>query len=384
MVTEGGTSSTCTFTLSPNALTPTMAGGTFPIGILTSTGCSWSVSGLPNWITISGPSSGAGPSTIILVVSANSGPPQSAIISIGGIGLPVNQAGTTGPTCVSSLSSGGQAFSAAGGSGTFTVTAPSGCSWTAASTTFWVTTSNAATGNGAVAFQVQANSGPARIATINVSGIVYTVEQGASSISGYVSAGSMPDLTVAGGWSTGITLVNPSASATQVRINFFDDNGNPLTIPLTFPQTPNTAGTLLASSIDRTINPGAVLQIATTGPTSQTTTSGWVQVLSSGSVNGFSAFRFTAGTLDHHTASTAATLGFTIRDGTGATTYASSITVVAMGSSVFVLPTSYGFTANARGTVEIDAPSAGQISILGIEYNTASGGFSTIPALIKQ
>jgi sugar lactone lactonase YvrE len=414
-VTEGGASSTCTFTLSPNALTPTAAGGTFPIGILTNTGCSWSVSGLPNWINISGASSGAGPSTIILTVAANSGPPQSTILSIGGIGLPINQAGTTGPTCVSAVSSGGQAYSAAGGSGTFTVTAPSTCSWTATSTTYWVTTSNTGTGNGAVVFQVQANSGPARVAAINVSGVVYTVEQGASSISGYVSAGSMPDLTVAGGWSTGITLVNPSASATPIRINFFDDNGNPLTIPLTFPQTPNTAGALLASSIDRTLNPGAVLEIRTTGPASQTTTSGWTQVLSSGSVNGFADFRFTAGTLDHqaliplenrngtqflvpfdntggfavglaitNTASTTATLGFVIRDGTGTSVYSSSITVVPMGSSVFVLPTSYGVTANTLGTVEVDAPTAGQISILGIQYNTATGGFSTIPALIKE
>lgn len=212
-----------------------------------------------------------------------------------------------------------------------------------------------------------------------------------------------------------MTLINPGTAATQLRLSFFDGNGNPLTIPLTFPQSPAGSGPLMASSIDRTLNPGAVLQINTTGPASQATTSGWVQVLASGSLNGFATFRFTAGTLDHqalipfenrgvlqyllpfdntngfadgiaitNTGSTSATVTFTIRNDTGATVYTNSITVVPMGSTTFVLPTSYGFTANARGSVEIDSPTAGQISLLGIQYNTVTGGFSTIPALQKQ
>ena len=414
-VTQAGTSTNCTFTLSPNLLAPTSAGGTFPIGILTNAGCSWTVSGLPNWININGATSGTGPTTILLVVSPNSGPTQSAVISIGGIGLTVNQGGTAVVSCVTALGNGGQAFGGGGGSGSFTVTAPSNCAWTAASTAFWITTASTGTGNGAVVFQVQANTGPARAATINISGISYSVEQGASSITGFTNAGTMPDLTIAGGWSTGITLVNPSTSATQFRLSFFDGNGNPLTIPLTFPQSPAGSGPLMASAIDRTLNPGAVLQINTTGPTSQATTSGWVQVLASGAVNGFATFRFTVGNLDHqalipfenrsvtqyllpfdntngfadgiavtNTGTTSATIAFTIRNDTGASVYSSSITVLPMGSTTFVLPSSYGFTANARGTVELDSPVAGQISILGIQYNTVTGGFSTIPALQKQ
>jgi trimeric autotransporter adhesin len=414
-VNQGGTSTTCTFTLSPNVLAPTAAGGTFPIGILTNSGCSWTVSGLPNWITISGATSGTGPTTILLVVAPNAGPTQSATISIGGIGLTVNQGGTAVVSCVTSLGNGGQAFGAGGGSGSFTVAAPNSCAWTASSTAFWITTSSTGTGNGAVVFQVLANTGPARAATINISGVSYTVEQSASSITGFTSAGSMADLTVAGGWSTGITLVNPGTAATQFRLSFFDSNGNPLTIPLTFPQSPAGPGPLMASSIDRTLNPGAVLQINMTGPQSQTTTSGWVQVLANGSVNGFATFRFTAGSLDHqalipfenrgvseyllpydntngfadgiaitNTGSTSASVGFMIRNDTGATVYSSTITVLPMGSTTFVLPSSYGFTANSRGSIEIDSPSPGQVSILGIQYNTVTGGFSTIPALEKQ
>jgi sugar lactone lactonase YvrE len=410
----GGTA-TCTFTLSPGSLTPTTAGGTFPIGILTGSGCSWSVSGLPNWITVSGPSSGTGPATITLVVAPNSGPAQIAILSIGSIGLTVSQAGTPVVTCVTGLSAGGQAFSTAGGSGSFTVTAPAGCSWSAVSTTFWITSGSTGNGNGVVTYQVQANNGTARVGTLTIAGLPYTVEQGATTLTGFSAAGSMADLTVNGGWSTGITIINPTATSTQFRISFFDGNGNPLSIPLTFPQTPNSSGALLAASIDRTLNPGAVLEIATTGPLSQATVSGWIQVLANGGLNGFATFRYTLGTLDHqalipfenrnalqfllpydntggfadgiaitNTGSSSAAVGFIIRDATGATIYSSSITVAALGSTTFVLPTNYGLTANGRGSVEIDSPAAGQISILGIQYNTATGGFSTIPALVKE
>ena len=252
--------------------------------------------------------------------------------------------------------------------------------------------------------------------TIAVLGVVFTVEQGASSISGYTNAGSMPDLTVAGGWATSITLVNPSAAATLMRLNFFDSNGNPLVLPLTFPQNASAVGPLMASSIDRTLGPGAMLEIGSTGPLSQSTATGWAQLLSSGTANGFAKFRFTVGSLDHqaliplenrggtefvlaydntggfadgiaiaNTASQAVNIGIVIRNDAGTVLYSSTIGLLAMGATSFVLPTNYAFTANGRGTVELDASAPGLISILGIEYRTRTrAALATIPALIKQ
>lgn len=61
---------------------------------------------------------------------------------------------------------------------TFTVTAPVGCSWNATTDVPWISiTSGMGTGNGTVAFTVQANPGPARTGTITVGGQTFTVNQ---------------------------------------------------------------------------------------------------------------------------------------------------------------------------------------------------------------
>jgi len=43
---------------------------------------------------------------------------------------------------------------------------------------------------------------------------------------------SIAHLASGGGWSTTITLINADTAAAQVVLNFFDDNGNPLPLPL--------------------------------------------------------------------------------------------------------------------------------------------------------
>lgn len=82
--------------------------------------------------------------------------------------------------CSYSINPTNQTFTIAGGSGSFNVTAVNGCAWTAVTNgSPWLTlTGNGTgTGNGAVAFTVAANSGPARNATITVNGQVFTVTQ---------------------------------------------------------------------------------------------------------------------------------------------------------------------------------------------------------------
>lgn len=60
----------------------------------------------------------------------------------------------------------------------FNVTAPAGCGWNATTSDSWISiTSASGTGNGTVAFTVQANNGPARTGTITVAGQTFTVNQ---------------------------------------------------------------------------------------------------------------------------------------------------------------------------------------------------------------
>jgi hypothetical protein len=316
--------------------------------------------------------------------------------------------------CTYSVNPGGRAFAATGGDGAFNITAGQGCSWAATSTASWVTLSASGTGNGVIAFHVGANTGTARVGSISIAGLSFIVEQGSASIAGLTPAGSMSQLASGGYWTTTITLVNTNSSPVQARLNFFDDSGNPLTLPLSFPQSSSLTGPLLAATLDRTLNPGAELVIQSSGPDSQPTLVGWVQLLASGSVGGFAVFSQAIGSTDQeaevplenrnssayvlsfdNTGGTATgvalantspqyiTIAITLRDDSGAVFSSDTITLPALGHTAFNLADRYAsITAQRRGTLEFRSRAAGQISVLGLRFN-ATGAFSTIPALVK-
>jgi trimeric autotransporter adhesin len=84
--------STCTFSLSSMSLQAPADGANLNLTLTTASGCTWTVSDLPDWIGVSGSTSGSDSATITLVVTANSGAPRSAQISVAGIAVTVNQA----------------------------------------------------------------------------------------------------------------------------------------------------------------------------------------------------------------------------------------------------------------------------------------------------
>jgi hypothetical protein len=57
------------------------------------------------------------------------------------------------------------------------VTASSGCAWTATSDASWLTTSSSGNGNGTVTYSIAANTGAARVGTITLGGHTFTVAQ---------------------------------------------------------------------------------------------------------------------------------------------------------------------------------------------------------------
>ncbi len=351
-----------------------------------------------------------------LLVAANSGAARSATISIAGVTVAVNQPGFSGTGCSYAISPGGQSFSAAGGSGSFTVSTTAACSWATVSAAPWITSTSTGTGNGTVIYQIAANVGAARSGSITIADKSFIVEQAALAFS-FTSTASMPHLAIAGSWETTLTLVNTSASTAQARLNFFDNNGNPLTLPLTFPQTAATPGStpvpLLASTVDRTLNPGAILVIKSTGPGADPIV-GWAQLLTNGNVAASANFRSNIGTSDQqigvpfetrnvnayvfpfdntgtlvtavalaNTSTLAGNAGIIIRDDAGALVFSSTMALGAQAHTSFLLPSSYSFTAGKRGTVEFDAPTGGQISTLGIIFDSVTRAFGNIPVLTK-
>jgi len=96
-------------------------------------------------------------------------------------------------SCSISLSSTSQTIGAAGGIGNFTVSAPNGCSWTATSSSSWITITSGigGSGNGTVGFSVGVNSGAgSRAGSIVVAGQTVTITQLAG------SSGSNGELTL--------------------------------------------------------------------------------------------------------------------------------------------------------------------------------------------
>jgi hypothetical protein len=101
--------------------------------------------------------------------------------------------GTTGSTgaysisllsstsCSYSINPASQSVAAAGGSSSFGISAPAGCTWTALSNAGWITTSSSGSGNGTINYSVAANTGPARSGTISAGGQLFTVNQSGSS-----------------------------------------------------------------------------------------------------------------------------------------------------------------------------------------------------------
>jgi uncharacterized protein (TIGR03437 family) len=90
--------SPCTYSVSPTSVQAPASGGNSTVTIQTTASCSWTVSGLPGWITVSGASSGTGSATVVLVFAPNSGASLNATISIASVSVPVTQRGVASPS----------------------------------------------------------------------------------------------------------------------------------------------------------------------------------------------------------------------------------------------------------------------------------------------
>jgi len=178
-VTQAAAGATCAYTLNPTSLSPTAAGGSSPVAVTTTAGCTWTTTGAPAWITVTG-GSGTGNGSVTLAVAANTGAARSATLTIAGQAFVVTQA-AAGPTCTYAINPTSNNPTAAGGSTTVAVTTTAGCAWTTSGAPAWITvTGGSGTGNGSVTVAVAANTGASRTATLTIAGQSYTVTQAAA------------------------------------------------------------------------------------------------------------------------------------------------------------------------------------------------------------
>jgi hypothetical protein len=218
-------------------------------------------------------------------------------------------------------------------------------------------------------------------------------------------AGSMAQVASAGGWGTLFTLVNTGATSSAAHLDFFDNDGAPLALPISV--TPGGSATPM-TSVDQTLNPGASLFVDSTGDNGQPLSVGWAQLLATGSVSGFGIFRFPAAKWEavvpletrtansyivafDNTASLAtgvavanitamsAVVTVTIRNDAGTSIGAATIDLPGQGHTTFMLNSQYPVTAGKRGTVEFRTTNSGVISVLGLRANGSA--LTTLPVL---
>jgi virginiamycin B lyase len=255
--------------------------------------------------------------------------------------------------------------------------------------------------------------------TTGPDGAIWFTELGGDVSSGFkigratlmTGSSAMAQLASGGSWTTTITLINTGVAPGQAVLSFFDDNGNPMQLPLTFAQGSSTP--LSTETLTQNVNGGSQLVIQTAGLASQPTQVGWAQILTNASVSGFAVFtqtigasiqeavvplesratgafvlpfdntsNYTTGVALANVATQSANIRVVIRDDTGTVLLTNSIALPAQGHTSFALATNYPNTAQHRGSVEFNTPPNGKISVLGLRFNS-TGAFTSIPAVAK-
>jgi hypothetical protein len=216
-----------------------------------------------------------------------------------------------------------------------------------------------------------------------------------------------------GGWKTTATIVNLSPARNAVRVAFRGDDGRALSLPLVVTQQ-RAQQTVTASSVDRTLEPGASLIVESEAPAASATLTGWAEVASTGPVAGFAIFRYRSpgGSASEGTAeldsgristlilpydntagfatgialvnltSEAAIVNATIRDDNGTQIGLEAVSLAAMGHTAFNLADRYAITAGQRGIIEFRNQAGGAITGLGLRFSPL-GTFTSVPVMTR-
>jgi len=230
--------------------------------------------------------------------------------------------------------------------------------------------------------------------------------------------GSFPFVASGGdGWQTTFVLINTGTNNANATLSFFDPTGNPMSMPVSYPQTGNGAFTM-NSSVAQMIAAGASLTVLSAG--APTLLEGSAQLTTSGNISGFAIFRYnptgqeavvpiesrnaTGYLLAFDNTSSIATsisvnnvtsgqaqvnIPVVIRDDSGNLLGQHNLQLPPNGEFSGVLAQApplgavlFPETANIRGTIEFDTPAGAQIGVLGVR-TPPSHTYTTLPALAK-
>jgi hypothetical protein len=204
-VTQAG--ATCSYSVSPTSQTFGGGGGTGISTVTAGLGCEWTASSSAAWITIISGATGTASGSVAFTVAPNTGTTvRTGTLTIAGTTFTVTQSSPS--VCMPVISSTTGWFTADGGFGNTTVSAPTACEWDAASNVAWVAVINPGPGrgNGNVAFIVATNLTTAtRTGTLTIAGQTYTVTQSGTGCSYSISPNNQAFAAAGGSGSSGVT-----------------------------------------------------------------------------------------------------------------------------------------------------------------------------------
>ncbi|HEY7501253.1 MAG TPA: BACON domain-containing carbohydrate-binding protein [Vicinamibacterales bacterium] len=172
----------CSFGIAPASATYSADGGSSSVTVSAPAGCTWTASTTAAWMSITAGANGNGNGTVAYSVGANQGTdPRTGSLRIADQTHAVVQQGRAPTVCSYELTPASADLGAEESRGTFTVTAPADCAWTATSNASWlvVTSGSPGTGNGTVSYTaMQQTDTSTRAAAIAVGDKTFAVRQG--------------------------------------------------------------------------------------------------------------------------------------------------------------------------------------------------------------
>jgi hypothetical protein len=176
--------------------------------------------------------------------------------------------------------------------------------------------------------------------------------------------GSLAHATYNGGWTSTFYLVNTGTGSAQFTLSFFDNIGNPLSVPRSLPQTGATTTT---SALTTTLAAGAMLLVQTDAQDGLPAAEWSTQLTTTGNISGCEIFQWitfgqeaavpletrmpdsfvmvfddthglATGVALANVANSPASIIVNVRDDTGALLQTGSIDLAAQGHTSFLLP----------------------------------------------
>ena len=171
----------CSYSLSASSLSFGASGGSGSVNVTAPSHCTWTAASDRGWMTITSGSSGQGNGVVSVSLTSNPNlAERTGTLTIAGQSVAVREDGVT--PCTLDISPASASYNKDAATGTFTVTAPEQCPWTAATNAGWLTVTSGASGsgNGTVAYSLERNRElTSRTGGIAVGQRTFIVTQGA-------------------------------------------------------------------------------------------------------------------------------------------------------------------------------------------------------------